>query len=288
VANTDVRIFPKPVFDGPAQIKEDSAIRFIWGDAESGEVTDWVYVSSKLIHALVFGLEPGGAFRHSPEYRTVYGCDELFHVLQGVMGIANPATGEVHRVAAGESIFFRRETWHHVFAHGPGPLRVLEILAPPPITKGEPGADETIVPYLTTSIYGQDELIRHLLPASPRSATMHRLTNESLVWRRDLGVLVGLLASTEHLTVGVIDVDPGRAATSHTHGGDEILYVIEGSMHVRVRRGNQIDAFDLRPHDACYLPIGSRHDYRNFGESTARAIFGVAPSYLETSGADFH
>jgi mannose-6-phosphate isomerase-like protein (cupin superfamily) len=138
-------------------------VRHLWGDVESGEVADWIYVSSQLIHALVFGLEPHGSFRHSPRYRTVFGADEILYVLEGVMAIANPETGEVHRVEAGEAVFFRRDTWHHAFAHGEGPLRVLELFAPPPST-GTSGAYAQTQPYLDHSRYADDELLEQLPP----------------------------------------------------------------------------------------------------------------------------
>jgi quercetin dioxygenase-like cupin family protein len=93
-------------------------------------------------------------------------------------------------------------------------------------------------------------------------------------------VLVGLYASTEHLTVGIVEVDPGQAAASHTHGGDELLYVTEGELTVRAWQSEEVSVFEVGRHDACYLPVGSRHEYRNFGDTTARAIFGVAPTYL--------
>ncbi len=133
------RASPRPTFDEPTRISRGTATRHIWGDPQSGEVADWIYVSSRYIHALVFELEPHGAFRHSRDHRTIFAADELLYVLEGVMAIANPETGEVCRVPAGESVFFRRDTWHHAFAHGEGPLRVLELFSPPPST-GSSGA----------------------------------------------------------------------------------------------------------------------------------------------------
>ncbi len=243
-------------------------------------MADWIYVSSEYIHALVFGLEPHGSFRHSPHHRTVFGADELLHVLEGVMAITNPETGEVCRVETGESVFFRRDTWHHAFAHGEGPLRVLELFAPPPST-GSSGAYAQTRPYLDGSRYAEDELLGQLAPASPDPQTLRRLDRRDIVWRRDLGVLVGLYASTEHFTVGLVEVDPGQAADVHAHGGDEILYMTEGQLIIRAWQSEEVGVFEVGPHDACYLPVGSRHEYRNFGSSTARAIFGVAPTYLE-------
>jgi quercetin dioxygenase-like cupin family protein len=271
---------PRPTFDSPALIVKADATRHIWGDPEAGEVADWIYVSSELVHALVFGLGPGGEFRHSPDHRTVFRADELLYVLEGVMAIANPATGEVQRVEAGESVFFGRDTWHHAFAHGPGPLRVLELFAPPPAS-GSSGAYARQQPYLEDCRYADDVVLGRLPAKGDAAGTLRRLDRRDAVWRRDLGALVGLLVSTKELTVGVVEVDPGQLATTHAHGGDEVLYVTHGRMTVRAWDGPEVSVFELGPDDACYLPRGCRHEYRNYGGQTAHAVFGVAPKYAD-------
>jgi len=271
---------PRPTFDAPALITRETATRHLWGDEEAGVVADWIYVSSGLIHALVFGLEPQGSFTHSPHHRTVFGADELLYVLSGVMAIANPETGEVQRIEAGESVFLRRDTWHHAFAQGVGALRVLELFAPPPST-GSSGAYARTRPYLEHSRYAADGVLGDLPAGARGPETLHRLGQRDLVWRRDLGVLVGLFVSTEHLTAGVVEVDPGQAAAVHAHGGDEVVYVTEGRLIVRAWHADEVSVFELGADDACYLPVGSRHEYRNYGDVTARAVFGVAPGYLE-------
>ena len=130
---------PRPTFDRPTAIPFADVTRHTWGNPEAGLVEDWIYVSSDLLHTIIFGLDPGRSFRHSEDFRTIFGADEVLHVLQGTLVIANPETGEVHRVEAGESVFFRKDTWHHGFSYGDEPLRVLESsshLLPPP---GLPG-----------------------------------------------------------------------------------------------------------------------------------------------------
>ena len=143
---------PRPSFEAPTVIRAADAVRHTWGDEAAGFVEDWIYVSSQQIHVIVFGLEPGGAFRHSDSFRTVFAADELLHVLQGTLVLANPETGEVVRAEPGESVFFRRDTWHHGFSYGDEPLRVLELFAPPPAT-GTSGAYARTRPYLDESVY---------------------------------------------------------------------------------------------------------------------------------------
>ena len=72
---------PRPTFDRPTAIRGRRPPATSGGMRRSGEVADRIYASTDRIHALVFCLPPGGAFRHSPEYRTVFGADEVLQVL---------------------------------------------------------------------------------------------------------------------------------------------------------------------------------------------------------------
>ena len=49
---------PRPSFDVPTVLRADEVVHHTWGDSEAGLVEDWVYVSSQLIHAIVFGMPP--------------------------------------------------------------------------------------------------------------------------------------------------------------------------------------------------------------------------------------
>lgn len=119
---------------------------------------DCIYASTDLIHRLVFGLPPGGGFRHSESFRTVFAAAEVLTVLQGCMVIRDPETGETHMVKKGESAFFRRDTRHHAFAWGAEELRVLEFLAPPPST-GSSGKHAATRPYVSAPTYERASLL---------------------------------------------------------------------------------------------------------------------------------
>jgi quercetin dioxygenase-like cupin family protein len=265
---------PRPSFEAPTVIRAADAVRHTWGDEEAGFVEDWIYVSSQLIHAIVFVLPPGGAFRHSESFRTVFAADEVLHVLQGTLVLANPETGDVVRAEPGESVFFRRDTWHHGFSYGDEPLRVLEYFAPPPAT-GTSGAYAQTRPYLEECVYAVEGVVGALADARPPTGSFHVLRPEESVWRLDRGVLVGLLVSTEHLTVGTVSVPAGQESEQEAHDGEELIYVTRGELRVETAGIEVV----LSPGDAFFLPSGVPHRYAATGGGVAEAVFGVAPTY---------
>ena len=216
--------------------------------------------------------------RHSPEFRTVFGADELLHVLSGTMVLADPETGEVQRVAAGQSVTFGPDTWHHAFAHGGEPLRVLELFAPPP-SAGTSGAYARTKPYLETSTYADDSVLGHVPGARAaggvpgRARRRHRLAPRPRRARR---------CPAEHRAHhGPHARDGlGQAAIEHRHGGDELLFVLRGELWVRAWQDGKAFVFELGPEDACFIPAGCEHEYRVYGAASAEAMVGIAPSYL--------
>ena len=275
---------PRPTFDGPSHIPYETVTRHLWGDEESGEVADWIYVSSAKIHQLVFGLAPGGAFRHSDAYRTIFAADEVLYVLSGVMALSNPETGEVHRVKPGEAAFFRRDTWHHAFNFSPEPLRVIEFFAPPP-SQGTSGSYAQTKPNLGAPKYSQDQWLGRWPQAQAEAAakyTIRVLRDADLLWRlegTDQQLLVGILAATEHLTVGRMELLAGQRSDVELHGGDESLYLLEGALNVRVPENDGPRWFELSPGDGFFVPEGTPHQYYNMSGAQASFLCGIAPRY---------
>ncbi len=276
---------PRPTFDKPTAIPYEQATRHVWGDAGSGEVLDWIYVSSGKIHQLVFALQAGGQFRHSDAHRTIFAADELYYVLSGTLALANPESGEIQRISAGEAAFFRRDTWHHGFNCGTEALRVLEFFAPPP-SQGSSSAYAKTKPNLTTNRYRQDQWLGQWPMAraeAARSAHFTVLRDADLLWRmegRDRLALTGLLVSTDQLTVGKLCLLPGQVTDLETHGGDESLYVLDGTLTLSVAAKETAPWYELRTGDGFYLPQGTGHQYRNLSDRPVTVLFGVAPHYL--------
>ena len=49
--------------EGPTLIRYNEATRFLWGDEESHQVSDWYYGAGERISAFMFSLRPGDYFR---------------------------------------------------------------------------------------------------------------------------------------------------------------------------------------------------------------------------------
>jgi quercetin dioxygenase-like cupin family protein len=287
LASPDTRYVasPRPTFDAATAIRYQDATRHVWGDDGSGEVMDWIYVSSDKIHQLVFGLAPGRSFRHSNDFRTIFAADEVLYVLSGCLLIANPATGEVHRAEEGDAVFFRRDTWHHAISHGDRELRVLELFAPPP-SAGTSGSYARTLDNLDGVTYADDGALQRWpmeRAAIRRDQTMEVLRPGDVLWRlegEDDPVLVGILASTEHITVGTIELRPGQRTEIHRHGGDESGYVLDGTVGIRIGADAGRSWLEVGPGDGFYIPDDVPHRYYNAGSKPARLVFGVAPHYL--------
>lgn len=279
----------RPQFEGPTHIRAHDVPHQLWGDPVAGEVKDAVYVSNDKVHLLVFDMPSGGGFRHSKEFRTLFDTDEVYYVLSGTLAMNNPETGEVHRVAPGEGIFFRRDTWHYGFSLGEEAVRVVECIAPPPST-GSTQAYARERPDLENPRYAQDELVGRWPMAQAEAEarfTMKVLRQSDLLWRlegKESPVLVGLLASTERLTVGKLHLLPGQLSEVQVHGGDECAYLLEGNVGIRLPDAGGENWFDLQPADAFYVPEGTAHQYCNFSSRAATLLFAVAPSYLPERG----
>lgn len=274
---------PRPQYDLPTKIPYDHVTRHLWGDDETGKVADWIYISNKNIHALVFGLPPHGSFTHSQAYRTIFGADEVMIVLDGKFALANPQTGEVQRASQGESIFFRKDTWHHGFNLGEEPVRVLEFFSPPPV-KGTSGAYAQTQPFLSEEdwLYVSPASLRGWpFPEQPIQETLHKITEQNLLLELrgdNPKIMLEYFVSTENLQSGRIHLPPGAHSPTEIHSGDEALYVESGNLFIHIPENSGEIWFELNPKDGFYLPAGVGHEYHNISDQPARILFGVAPN----------
>ena len=176
----------------------------------------------------------------------------------------------------GGSVFFRKDTWHHVHAHGNEELRVLELYAPPP-APARRARTRARKPYLEPADwrYGDDALLGGLPGAEPARRTLHE---PAPVWRRSLGVLEGLYVQhrashRRHCSSSIRARSRGRTRTAATRWST----CSRASSACARSATTGTSVFELNPDDAAYIPQGVAHEYRSYGAPGARALFGVAP-----------
>jgi quercetin dioxygenase-like cupin family protein len=260
--------------------------RRLWGDRQSGILSDWFFARTLRVNVNIFSIPAGSFARDSPNNPSIFGADEVFYVLQGVMIVSNPETGEMYRVNEGEASFFRKDTYNHAFNHGTTALRALEFFHPTP----DSGAGRnygTSKPKLTVAKYGRDDLVGQWPMAAARAAeeaSMWVIGEGDYLWRYEgetSGLLTGLIVSTEHATIGKHYFSGGQRTDELSYPGDKVLFVEKGSLHVEFP--DTRDWFELGPWDGFFIPEGRPHRYYNESGEETQALFVVAPDYLKTT-----
>jgi quercetin dioxygenase-like cupin family protein len=59
-----------------------------------------------------------------------------------------------------------------------------------------------------------------------------------------------------------VDIAPGAVAPAHTHPGEEIIYVLEGSLEYQVEGKPPVT---LKAGDVLFIPAGAVHSAKNVG-----------------------
>jgi quercetin dioxygenase-like cupin family protein len=66
-----------------------------------------------------------------------------------------------------------------------------------------------------------------------------------------------------------IDMEPGAVTPKHAHPGDEVAYVLEGTLEYEIEGE---PAVTLQPGDALFIPAGANHVARNVGAGRASSL----------------
>jgi quercetin dioxygenase-like cupin family protein len=97
----------------------------------------------------------------------------------------------------------------------------------------------------------------------PRAAIAQTGIKRTDLQRHDLGT-----TGREAIQVRV-DFDPGAAFGKHTHPGEEIIYVLEGSLEYEIKGKPPVT---LEAGDVFFVPAGTIHAARNVGTSNAAEL----------------
>jgi quercetin dioxygenase-like cupin family protein len=67
----------------------------------------------------------------------------------------------------------------------------------------------------------------------------------------------------------VVELAPGVTAPAHTHPGEEIIYVLEGSLEYRVEGKQPVT---LKVGDVLFIPAGTVHSAKNVGSGNGAEL----------------
>jgi len=262
---------PKPDFSKSTIIKYAKIKIHLWGDEESGFVKDWIYVSNKSLHQIIFGLSARTNFKHSNEFRTIFGADELLYVLNGTMVIGNPQTGEMHRVEKGEFIYFSKDTWHHAFNYSNEDLQVLEFFSPPPLT-GTSGAYAKQKPLLRNFRYGQNYTLDPL-KLSNKKKSFKKINKNEINWSligENQEQLMGTIVNTKNLKVHILKVLGGQSTPKINFVNHSVFFILENKLKVTL--SNKKSKLAVNYKDSVYLKSGDCVQFYNQSRKEASII----------------
>lgn len=66
-----------------------------------------------------------------------------------------------------------------------------------------------------------------------------------------------------------VDIDPGKIAPNHRHPGEEIIYVVEGTLEYQLEGKPPVT---LKAGDVLFVPKGIIHSAKNVGQTNAAEI----------------
>jgi mannose-6-phosphate isomerase-like protein (cupin superfamily) len=275
-------------FSEPTLVPRRDAVRFLWGDEESHFVADLVYGRGDRLAGLVYKLAPGGSFGSSKTWRPLYDQDRYYYVVQGELTIQDPETGDVAVARAGEAVYWRGMRYHYGYNFGTEEVFVLDWYAPQERAANVPEIETSVK---KREMRGRREGVTELLGKWPTTAlkdlqdryeqgrmvTLGRETALRFILGEKDPVLMNIYASTEALTAGTFSISPSVMAEAERHPGDEVLFALEGCLHVYLPES--YDLFELHPLDCLYIPEGRPHRYCNYSATVAKAAFCVSPRY---------
>jgi quercetin dioxygenase-like cupin family protein len=276
----------------PLLVREFEATRVLWGDTESGQVSDLVYGRGERISGFIYLLGPGHWFGASKNWKPLYDQHRVYYVVQGTLAIHDPESGEVAVARPGEAVTWRGTRYHFGYNVGSDEVIVLDWFAPaerpPDVSELSYAASKRELSEIRGGRY-------ELLGAWPdrRAEEQRRLAAEGgpvtvgpdtalrFVHGTHMPLLVSILSSSPEMTAGTFSLRGGSRSEPERHPGDEVVFALSGRLNVHLPESG--DWFELNRLDCLYLPEGTVHEYWSYGAETTTAAFCVAPGYREDS-----
>ena len=105
-----------------------------------------------------------------------------------------------------------------------------------------------------------------------------------LIHGKENHILVSFFVSNDFVHFGTIRIPKGIYSDPETHKGDEVLFVLKGTLTVQVYEDADEEdtsvlheSYEILPEEQFLIPEGMKHRYLNFSNEIVEAVFGIAP-----------
>ena len=105
-----------------------------------------------------------------------------------------------------------------------------------------------------------------------------------LIHGKENHILVSFFVSNDFVHFGTIQIPKGIYSDPETHKGDEVLFVLKGTLTVQVYEDADEEdtsvlheSYEILPEEQFLIPEGMKHRYLNFSNEIVEAVFGIAP-----------
>ncbi len=287
------------------KITGDKHVSFLYG-FETMQVENQVFASTEMITVAEWILPPGS--HYEPAGLHLHG-DECYYLIEGEAVGFNAETGETFSFEKGDALLIPQGTRHQIY--NMTNRRIVTVTSVAPRLWADDGMG-TIIPQVEAPrfykgpeqptyreaprAYSLPGLKRSLdsLGSWPAPGPELRKLKQLVIIRpqeqlcllhgKERHVLFSFIVSNDYMHLALLTVPVSGVSEFETHGGDEVIDVLEGELCVRISA-----SADERTDDAAYphyrlnlrekmlIPAGTRHQYLNFTNDVVRAYVAVAP-----------
>jgi len=266
----------------PSLISKEKAVLITYGTG-SHKVFCPTYVSTNHINVSHM-IIPSGKHFFPPD---IHSGDEIYYVEEGEAVVFNPQTGRACKAGEGEVILIPEGTWHETYNFGQRELKVFSIIAPLPWKEGKveipssfPGKEK----FYTGKIEDSEYLGKWPSPAKEGKQKEIVTVKEplNLIHGEQNHIFVSFFVSDNLVHTGTMKIPLGIESDPERHEGDEVVYVREGSLGIRIKEEEKVHEtiqliYEVGEGQLFLIPEKMEHRYFNFSKKVTDVIFGVAP-----------
>lgn len=264
----------------PVKIRKSDVLSFLYGIGSHKVLcTTWISTDRIQLGTMII---PGGKYFEPPD---IHAGDEVYYIIKGEATVFNPRTGRAFKIKEGETCLIPKGIWHQAFNFGKKTLEVLAFIAPLQWSKdGE--KIPTCFPGKARYYKGNKHNINILRKWPFFSSKIERSEIVSiipekiarLIYGKDRHFPISFFVSDEFIHCGEMSIFRGIPSEKEEHRGDEVLYVKNGHLGIRIyRRDSTIQTFKVSRGESFLIPEGTKHQYFNSFNRDVEVIFGVAP-----------